>query len=148
MKKLLDKTFLRFAVVGIINTIVGTTIMFVFYNVFHFSYWVSSASNYIVGSILSFFLNKYFTFQNYNRDVRIVLRFIVNIAVCYFAAYSIAKPLVSWILSGAAPKVQGNLAMLAGMGIFTLLNYFGQKFFAFREREKDNRSPRKGEKQR
>ena len=141
MKKLLDKTFLRFAVVGIINTIVGTTIMFVFYNVFHFSYWVSSASNYIVGSILSFFLNKYFTFQNYNHDWRIVLRFVLNIAVCYFAAYSIAKPLVSWILSGAAPKVQGK-------GIFTLLNYFGQKFFAFREREKDNRSPRKGEKQR
>ena len=106
---------------------------------FHFSYGVSSASNYILGSILSFFLNKYFTLQNYNRDVRIVLRFVVNIAVCYFVAYSIAKPLVSWVLSSAAPKVQGNLAMLAGMGIFTLLNYFGQKFFAFREREKNNR---------
>ena len=125
--------------VGVINTIVGTAIMFVFYNVFHFSYWISSASNYFFGSILSFFLNKYFTFQNYNHDLRIVLRFILNIAVCYFVAYSLAKPLVSWILSGAAQKVQENLAMLAGMGIFTILNYFGQKFFAFRDREKDNR---------
>ena len=139
MKKLLDKTFLRFAMVGVINTIVGTAIMFVFYNVFHFSYWISSASNYFFGSILSFFLNKYFTFQNYNHDLRIVLRFILNIAVCYFVAYSLAKPLVSWVLSGAAQKVQENLAMLAGMGIFTILNYFGQKFFAFRDREKDNR---------
>ena len=139
MKKLLDKTFLRFAMVGVINTIVGTAIMFVFYNVFHFSYWMSSASNYFFGSILSFFLNKYFTFQNHSHDPRIVLRFILNIAVCYFLAYSIAKPLVSWVLSGAAQKVQENLAMLAGMGIFTMLNYFGQKFFAFRDREKDNR---------
>ena len=139
MKKLLDKTFLRFAMVGVINTIVGTAIMFVFYNVFHFSYWISSASNYFFGSILSFFLNKYFTFQNHSHDPRIVLRFVLNIAVCYFLAYSIAKPLVSWVLSGAAQKVQENLAMLAGMGIFTMLNYFGQKFFAFRDREKDNR---------
>ena len=125
--------------VGVINTIVGTAIMFVFYNVFHFSYWISSASNYFFGSILSFFLNKYFTFQNHSHDPRIVLRFVLNIAVCYFLAYSIAKPLVSWVLSGAAQKVQENLAMLAGMGIFTMLNYFGQKFFAFRDREKDNR---------
>ena len=40
-----DKTFMKFVMVGVVNTIVGTTIMFVFYNVFHLNYWVSSASN-------------------------------------------------------------------------------------------------------
>ena len=30
-----DITFMKFIMVGVVNTIVGTTIMFVFYNVFH-----------------------------------------------------------------------------------------------------------------
>ena len=33
--------------------------MFAAYNLLHLSYWVSSASNYVVGSIVSYFLNKY-----------------------------------------------------------------------------------------
>ena len=93
ISKFLDKTFLRFIIVGVINTVFGTAIMFVFYNVFHLSYWVSSASNYLFGSILSYFLNKYFTFQYKQRDLVVVLRFVLNISVCYLAAYGIAKPL-------------------------------------------------------
>ena len=62
--KLIDKTTIKFLLVGVINTIVGTSIMFLLYNVGHMNYWVSSAANYIVGSIVSYFLNKYFTFQN------------------------------------------------------------------------------------
>ena len=58
-----DWTFLKFIVVGVVNTIVGTTIMFVFYNVFHLSYWVSSASNYFFGSIVRYLLNKNLTFR-------------------------------------------------------------------------------------
>ena len=58
-----DPTVYRFILVGIVNTLFGTAIMFVFYNVFHLSYWISSASNYFFGSILSYFLNKSFTFR-------------------------------------------------------------------------------------
>lgn len=53
--KLIDKTTFKFIFVGIINTLVGTSVMFVAYNLLHFSYWISSASNYIIGSIVSFF---------------------------------------------------------------------------------------------
>ena len=63
IKQYLDLTFWKFILVGIINTLVGTTVMFVAYNLCHLNYWVSSASNYVVGSIVSYFLNKYFTFN-------------------------------------------------------------------------------------
>ena len=79
---MIDKTMIRFVLVGIINTLVGTAVMFSFYNIFHFSYWVSSAANYIVGSVVSYFLNKYYTFENKERNWRIVVRFIINISVC------------------------------------------------------------------
>ena len=65
---MLDITFWKFVLVGSVNTLVGTGVMFAAYNLLHLSYWVSSASNYVVGSIVSYFLNKYFTFQNKERS--------------------------------------------------------------------------------
>ena len=139
MKKLLslfDAKLLRFLIVGVINTLVGSAIMFGLYNLAHCSYWFSSASNYVLTSILSFFLNKYFTFKNKEQSFSQVLRFVVNIAVCYLVAYGVAKPLCRLILAGASVTVRDNVSMLVGMVIFTGLNYLGQRFFAFREEQK------------
>lgn len=83
IKQYLDLTFWKFIIVGIINTLVGTTVMFVAYNLCHLNYWVSSASNYVVGSIVSYFLNKYFTFQDKKKSWRQVGIFVVNITICY-----------------------------------------------------------------
>lgn len=135
LSEIFDKTMIRFVLVGMVNTLVGTAVMFSFYNVFCFSYWVSSAANYIVGSILSYFLNKYYTFENRERNWKIIMRFIINISVCYLLAYGIAKPLTARLLSSMPLKVKENGAMLVGMGLFVVLNYTGQRYFAFRKAE-------------
>ncbi len=135
IKKFADKTFLRFVLVGIINTLFGTAIMFVFYNVFGLSYWLSSASNYFFGSILSYFLNKYYTFRYKKSGWRVAARFVLNISVCYLIAYGLAKPLIAALLSGAKVSIQENAAMLCGMVLFVVLNYLGQRFFAFKNEE-------------
>ena len=137
IQKFLDKTFLRFLLVGMVNTAVGMSVMFIFYNVFHFGYWISSVSNYVIGSIVSYFLNKHFTFQNKSKDPAILVRFIVNISVCYLTAYGIAKPLVYAVLSGLPVSLQDNIAMLVGSGVFVILNYLGQRFFAFKPSSAD-----------
>ena len=98
IKNILDITFWKFVLVGIVNTLVGTAVMFAAYNVLHLSYWISSASNYVVGSIVSYFLNKYFTFQNKEKSWKQLVKFALNITVCYLVAYGLAKPLVSWFL--------------------------------------------------
>lgn len=133
LKKLLDKTFWKFILVGVVNTLVGTAVMFAFYNLLHFSYWISSAANYIVGSIVSYFLNKYYTFQNKSKSLKTVVKFIVNISLCYLIAYGVAKPLAAKVLSSASVSIQENGAMLVGMCLFVFLNYLGQRFFAFKE---------------
>ena len=135
IQQLLDLTFWKFVLVGIINTVVGTTVMFVAYNALHFSYWVSSASNYIIGSIVSYFLNKYFTFQNKEKSAKQIAMFITNITICYLLAYGLAKPVVSWILNGQSKTVQDNLSMLVGMGAFVVLNYLGQRLFVFEKND-------------
>lgn len=134
----MDKSFLRFVLVGIINTIVGTTIMLVFYNVFHFGYWFSSASDYVLASILSYFLNKYYTFEYKEKDLSSAIRFVINIVVCYLLAFSVARPLVRLLLENFGYMLSNswieNIAMLTGSCIFVVINYLGQRFFAFRKK--------------
>ena len=142
-KRLLDPTLIRFLIVGVINTLVGTAVMFGLYNVAglyrwgDLGYWLSTIGNYTVGSVVSFFLNKHFTFRNTEKGWRVVVRFVVNIAVCMTLAYGIAQRAVEWLLSGTSlnAQLQGNISMLVGMVLFVGLNYFGQRFFAFRQDE-------------
>ena len=131
--KCFDITTIKFILVGIVNTIVGTGVMFFLYNFCSVNYWIASASNYIVGSIVSYFLNKYFTFKSTERSIRQIVKFIINISVCYFIAYGVARPVVATLLPGAREKAGGNIAMLVGMSLFVILNYFGQRFYVFRK---------------
>lgn len=135
MKKIFDPSMLRFLLVGVVNTLVGAGIMFLLYNLAGCSYWLSSAANYVAGGVVSYFLNKYYTFKNTERSWRQVLRFALNVAVCWLLAYGIAKPLALRLLAGFDEKLQTNAAMLAGLCLYTALNYFGQRFFAFRTKE-------------
>lgn len=135
MKKFFDPSMLRFLLVGVVKTLVGAGIMFLLYNLAGCSYWLSSAANYIVGGVVSYFLNKYYTFKNTERSWKQVLRFALNVAVCWLLAYGIAKPLALRLLAGFDEKLQTNAAMLAGLCLYTALNYLGQRFFAFRAKE-------------
>lgn len=142
LKTLFDPTFFRFLLVGVVNTLVGYGVMFGLYNLAglhrlgNTGYWLSTLANYTVGSVVSFFLNKYFTFRSKETGSPVVLRFALNIAVCMVLAYSIAQRGIALLLSGTplSPQLQGNLAMLVGSGLFVILNYLGQRFFAFRKR--------------
>lgn len=150
LKKFFDEKFLKFIAVGIINTLVGMGIMFGLYHLcglkrldensqVQLGYWISSASNYIITSILSYFLNKNFTFKNKEKGIKPILRFAVNIAVCYVVAYALAKPLVKLALSRTDIRydIQATIAMLVGMCLFVGLNYIGQRFFAFNKKGED-----------
>lgn len=134
LKKILDVTFWKFIVVGVINTVVGTGVMFAAYNLLHLSYWISSASNYVVGSVVSYFLNKYFTFQNKEKSWKQLGKFVVNITICYLLAYGMAKPIVSWILQEQSKNIQDNVSMLVGMGAFVVFNYVGQRMIVFKRK--------------
>lgn len=129
-KKLLDASVWKFLLVGVGNTLLSMVLMFLLEGL---GYWPSTAIAYVAGAVMSFFLNRSFTFQSRAAFWPSVLRFAVNVAVCYLLAYSIAQPLAGWVLGRTAiPQLwQERLAKLGGMGLYTVLNYFGQRFFAF-----------------
>jgi putative flippase GtrA len=132
--KIVDRIFLKFILVGIANTLVGSGVMFILYNVFSASYWVSSVCNYIVGSITSFFLNKYFTFQVRKWSVFMIITFALTIAFSYVVAYGMAKPLMNFLLRSYSQKIRENAALFTGMCFFTGINYFGQRLIVFNDK--------------
>ena len=147
--------FWRFVLVGVLNTLVGLGVNYLVLFIMgragspeNVSFWVASAANYTVGSIISYFLNKYFTFKQKKQSAGEVVRFIINIVVCWVLAYGIAKPLAVLVLGGGwtwpwqsitgLPAYASYIATLAGAGLFVIFNYFGQRFFAFRADAADN----------
>ena len=125
---------IHFGIVGVMNTLIGWVIMFGLYNLAHFNYWLASGISYFVGSVYSYFMNSKLTFKVENKDKWLPWRFALNIVVCYGVAFGIAKPAVRLLLSSQSVTVVENVAMILGMGIFIVMNFFGQKLFVFRKK--------------
>ena len=144
---------IHFGMVGVINTLMGWGIMAVLYNFIHMNYWVSSGISYFIGSVFSYHANSKLTFKVENKDKGLPWRFAINIIACYLIAFSVARPSVTYVLSlqsivsivnrmaemlgTDSAVIVDNIAMVFGMGLFIILNFFGQKFFVFRRREKN-----------
>ena len=138
VKRKLYNEFVRFILVGIFNTLLGLATMYGFYFL-GFGYWGSSGLSYTMGSIISFFLNKHFTFKNNEAYFTTGIKFALNIGVCYFIAYLLAKPLVLSLLIYLGYDYNINIiekiALLVGMVLFTGLNFLGQRLLVFRKKE-------------
>ncbi len=129
-----DRKIFKFILVGIINTIVGSSIMFLLYNATHLSYWFSSSSNYFLTSVLSFFLNKYFTFNVRHWSAFMVIAFVMTITISYLIAYGVSKPAMNYLLRDSPQRIRENAALFTGMCLFTGLNYFGQRQIVFKSK--------------
>ena len=129
---LVDEKTAKFALIAMVNGVVGNAIMFGLYNLAHASYWISSGANYAVVGVLSFVLNRKFTFKNTDSLAKTIPRYVLNIVLCYVIAYGIAKPVVLYLMQGVSVVWQENVAMFVGMWLYIVLNYFGQRYFAFR----------------
>ena len=134
MSKLIDASIPKFLLVGVGNTLLSMVLMFALEGL---GYWPSTAIAYVAGAVLSFCLNRKFTFHSDEVVWKAAVKFAVNVAVCYVVGYGLAKLLVPVAPEPyAAPAIWlERLSKLVGMGLYTVLNYFGQRFFAFRKKQ-------------
>lgn len=132
---LMERSLRRFLLIGLGNTVLSLSIQLVLYTYLGCGYWSSSAIAFCIASVSSFFLNRKYSFESRGSVLGDAVRFSINIAVCYLIAYSLAEPAVLWVVprlqSGWLTAHSGQIALVAGNGLFTCLNYFGQRFFAF-----------------
>ncbi|EKN65737.1 hypothetical protein BABA_19131 [Neobacillus bataviensis LMG 21833] len=132
-------SFVRFILVGIVNTIVGLSFMYLFLHALGLSYWMSTFLGNSVGACVSYFLNRNFTFKSQNSVSTSAIRFVIVILCCYFFSYLVAETLVVWLFHANElfnESVITDFSVLVGTGMYTVLNYFGQRFFVFPEYKK------------
>ena len=149
LKQFFDIKFWKFILVGILNTLIGEGVVLLLTNPIgwkNFSWGPGAAAfaGTVVGSVVSYFLNKYFTFKNKEKGWKPAVRFTVNIAACLLVRVIVAT-LVSmlskslgWSLFGMDVNTfAGNLRWAVGACTFVACNYIGQRFFAFREKSEE-----------
>lgn len=140
-----DRSFVVFLAVGVLNTAVGMAVSYTCYNAIGMSYGWSMFFDYFVGSIVSYFLNKRFAFHYQGTDWQSIVKFALNIVVCFIIAIPIARPLTAWALGLCVEPLANigielsqvlidNVAILTGTVLFMIVNYLGQRFFAFAKR--------------
>ncbi|ALC89517.1 hypothetical protein AM500_06760 [Bacillus sp. FJAT-18017] len=126
-------SFIRFAMVGVANTVAGLLIMLSLLNLFNASYWISTFIGNTAGAVLSFYLNRTFTFRSKVRFTKGAPRFVLVILVCYIFSYWISGKVVALGIASFLPAgLHNDAAVLIGSVIYTISNYFGQKLFVFK----------------
>ena len=138
--------FWKFILVGILNTLVGEGINLLLLNPIgwkQYSWGVGVAAfiGIVVGSIVSYFLNKYFTFKNKEKGWKPMVRFTVNIVACMLvrigvstAVYELSKAASLSMFGMDTVTFAANLSWAVGACTFVACNYIGQRFFAFKEK--------------
>ena len=153
LKKFFDIKFWKFLLVGVINTAVGEGVVLLCLHPIGWKNFVwgagaAAVAGTVVGSIVSYFLNKYFTFKNKEKGFKPMLRFTLNIVVCLLirviaatAVSELCKALSLSMFGMDVNSFAGNMGWAVGACVFVACNYIGQRFFAFKEKEESEESP-------
>ena len=145
LKKMIDKTLALYLLVGVLNFIDCTGIMFLLYNVADVSKHFAPIVNYGLGSIIWYLSCNYLLFPGHKTTSKQLLCFVLDIVVCYLLSYYLIGPYVSRLLLrshsvtrffsfGGTENIRGNCEMSVGSLSYALLNYFGQRYFVFSDR--------------
>lgn len=127
----LNRKLFSFFMIGCVNCAVGLSVMLFAYNFLHLGYWLSTALNYSISSLVSYYLNGKYTFKGADRSWNTFLRFAGNIICCYILAYSLALPLIRILFLNAPQILADNISMICGMVLFSCFNFIGQSRFVF-----------------
>lgn len=130
--------FVRYAMVGALNTILTLVVIYACKDFFGINIWISNALGYIAGFINSFLWNKLWVFRSSAGYLREAVKFIGGFLLCYLLQFA-----ATWMLTGHSPLtghewnlfgfvISGyGIATLMGMVVYTIANFFYNKIITF-----------------
>jgi putative flippase GtrA len=126
-------SFFRFVIVGAFNTCIGLSVIFVMMNGFQAGYWTATFIGNTIGAIVSYILNRNFTFRSKASVSVSCIRFVAVILASYIGAYSLSDQIINVTSNHLNFFFLSNkeASVLLGSCLYTLANYFGQKHFVF-----------------
>ncbi|MFV0412453.1 MAG: GtrA family protein [Oscillospiraceae bacterium] len=139
-----DKSLLFFLIIGGANTVLSMLFSFLLNNyVFTggtLGLYFSMAIPFAVLSVPSFYFNRKYSFASKAPLGKSILRFALIIAVCFHLSFFLNQLLVPWMkenwFPGIQPMLYSFIRIVGIQVVFTLLNYLGQRLWAFKPEDK------------
>lgn len=133
------RQFLKFIVVGVMNSLVTLIAIFVCKSLLGINIWVSNAIGYVAGVINSFLWNKQWVFKSSNGACREAIKFAVGFLLCYglqllcawFLTERMYLGMMEWQLWGMTFTGYA-LATVFGMCIYTISNFIYNRIVTFK----------------
>ena len=118
---------MRFLVVGVISTVINYAIYFLMIRGLEINYLVSSASGFLSGVVVGYFLNKNWTYSvSEPTNIIMVARYLAVYVISLVAGLAFLYVLVDKF------SVHPLVANVAAIMLTTCTNFLGTKFFVFR----------------
>lgn len=117
------KELKRFLIAGI--SAVGTDLITYYILLNFLPHDISKAISFIFGTVVAFVINKYWTFEKYEKSYKEIIKF----GMLYSATLG-ANVLTNKIVLEYTSLI--FLAFLVATGVSTILNFIGQKFWVFK----------------
>jgi putative flippase GtrA len=121
--------FIRFLVVGVANTGVSISCIFITMSLFEIDYRIANAIGYLVGFGLSFVLNRTWTFRHRGQWWASFVRWLIVSLAAYVCNFVVIITLHRQGMFG------DYLVQAGGMVVYTLVSFFGARLIAFRNRQ-------------
>lgn len=116
--------FVKYNLVGVVNTLVGFTIIFLLMYM-GFSATVSNMLGYAIGTVVSYILNSKYTFvSSVNKQV-VIVKFFMVLALAYVFNFMTLQ----WLLTLINPY----LAQFGAAVVYTVSSFMLVKYFVFKE---------------
>lgn len=130
--------FIRYAMVGAMNTILTLVVIYACKDFFGINQWVSNALGYVAGFINSFLWNKLWVFRSSAGYFKEALKFVGGFLLCYGLQFLATWLLTDhsfltgseWTLFGMVISGYG-ISTLVGMVVYTLANFAYNKAITF-----------------
>ncbi|CAA9891399.1 conserved membrane hypothetical protein [Candidatus Methylobacter favarea] len=120
----------RFLIVGVANTLIGLSIIYVAMYFFQLDMVKANAIGYAIGILLGFALNKIWTFNSRGYVLTSFLRYLLVIVIAY------AANLATVVLVSSHFDLNHYMAQALGIIPYTAIGFMGSRYFAFRTEER------------
>lgn len=119
-----DSSAARFLMVGAGNTLAGLAIIYIV-KLMGSGDVAANATGYAFGLVLSFTLNRRWTFRHSGPIFEALVRFFVVLTIAYAANLAVVLGAISWF------DINSYVSQALGVPVYTAFSYLGSRWYVF-----------------
>jgi putative flippase GtrA len=130
-----NHTFLKYCLIGVVNTVSCFSVVYVLLDIFGVDYLLSNMAGYATGLLVSFILNKYRNFRSSGHLGKEFFLFSLSFGVAY------AANLAALVFAVEMLRIDAFLSQILSGAFYTVIFYILMKHFVFQKYKDHMPSP-------